>query len=230
MKRWLGCILMAVTVVSLAGCGIAGSSLGAEEKGKFVLFVGKETDTDKIIMNRIKKQFGVEVTLMNDVEVNDQKAKPYSLVVVSQSTNPNQIRNKFLFSTVPVIYSQTQALSYVGMSAEDAESGAVKGQTVQMKDGKHPLAAGLKDSVDVYKEEGQMGYGTPGKEAIVIATLPGDDQKASIFAYEKGAINEFGKPAAAREVFYYLQSGEEINQTEEGWKLFDAAIRWAMEE
>lgn len=227
MKRWFGLIVAVITFVTVTGCSMPGSSSDSEDRMKFVLFVGKETDTDKIIMNRIKKQFGVEVTLMNDVEVDEQKAKPYSLVFISQSANPNQIRNKFLYSSIPVMYNQIQALSYVGMTAENA-SGTAKGRTVQMIDGKHSLAAGLKGDVDVYKENGQMGYGIPGKEAIVIATLPDDPQKATIFAYEKGATNEFGKPAAAREVFYYLNSGEEINQTEDGWKLFDAAVGWAM--
>ncbi|MNY71739.1 hypothetical protein D3C86_2101490 [compost metagenome] len=72
-----------------------------------------------------------------------------------------------------------------------------------------------------------MGYAAPGAEAIVVATVPNEDQKATIFAYEKGVKNAKGDPVNTREVFFYLFNGEEINQTEAGWKLFDAAVKWA---
>jgi hypothetical protein len=217
-------------IFTTTACTKSNTTAGAEKKETFVLFVGTNSDSDKILMGHLEKQFGVLVTLMDAKEVNADKARPYSLVVISQSSNPNQIANKFLYSPVPVVYDLGSPLPFVGLTADDKSAyGAVKGKSVQIHDEKSPLAAGLKGTVDVYKADGQIGYGIPGKGAIVAATAADDPQKATIFAYDKGATTALGKPAAAREAFYYLQSGEEINQTDNGWKLFDAVIQWALQ-
>jgi hypothetical protein len=230
MKRTLGLLVAAALMVTATACGKDSTAAGAQKKETFVLFVGTNSDSDKIVMGHLEKQFGVLVTLMDAKEVNADKARPYQLVVVSQSANPNQIANKFLYSPIPVVYDLGSPLPFVGLTADDKSAfGAVKAKSVQIKDDKSPLAAGLKGSIDVYKQDGQIGYGIPGPGAIVAATVAGDPQKATVFAYDKGATTALGKPAAAREAFYYLQSGEEINQTDNGWKLFDAVIQWTMQ-
>ncbi|MBW7459228.1 hypothetical protein K0U00_34770, partial [Paenibacillus sepulcri] len=60
-----------------------------------------------------------------------------------------------------------------------------------------------------------------------IATAPDDDKKALICAYDTGAKNMIGNAAPARRVFFYLSPEDIIYHTDEGWKLFDAAIHWA---
>ena len=60
------------------------------------------------------------------------------------------------------------------------------------------------------------------------ATLPDEPQRAVIFAYEKGATmaNDFMAPA--RRVFFCLNNDTYDDLSEEGLKLFDAAVLWGL--
>ncbi|MDF2962649.1 MAG: thaumatin, pathosis-related protein [Paenibacillus sp.] len=245
MKRVLSLIMVSIMVFTLMACQavpagvekIANQQPSAntnktQSNGKKVLFVGRDGGGDAIVAKRLKEKHGLEVTLVGDKELKVEHADGHMLIYVSESVNSGKIRNIFVKTPVPVIYGEPQSTSDAGM-AEVESHGSLVGsnaiKTIQIKDSKHPLAAGLQNNVDVYKDNGKMGFAVPGKEAIIVATVPNEEQKATIFAYEKGVKNVKGEPVAAREVYFYMFNGEEINQTEDGWKLFDAAVRWTTE-
>lgn len=242
MKRLVNMMAVFLLMLSLMACTSAPVNLDiasnqpttpgkSQSNGKKVLFVGRDSGGDAIVTKRLKEVHGLEVTIITDKEVAPEKANGFALIYVSESVNSGKIRDNFIKSGVPVIYAEPQSTSDTGMTVTEGfgklDAGNVA-KTIQIKDSKHPLAAGLENQVDVYKANGKMGYAAPGAEAIVVATVPNEDQKATIFAYEKGVKNAKGDPVNTREVFFYLFNGEEINQTEAGWKLFDAAVRWTL--
>ncbi|MFE5320568.1 hypothetical protein ACFQ88_17810 [Paenibacillus sp. NPDC056579] len=233
MKRVLTLVMAAVMAAGLMACNAApaGTTDAAKAPGNKVLFVGKDGGGDAILIKRLKEVHKLEVTIVADKELTVDHAKGQSLIFVSESVNSGKIGDKFVNTPVPVIYAEPQSTSDTGMS-ETESYGSLTGsnaiKTIQIKDSKHQLAAGMQDKVDVYKDNGKMGFAIPGKEAAVIATVPGEEQKATIFAYEKGAKNVRGNTVAAREMYFYLFNGEEINQTDNGWKLFDAAVNWTL--
>ncbi|WP_159884905.1 hypothetical protein [Paenibacillus puerhi] len=229
MIRWLGSISLVLVLLLLVSCQSASTEAVKINVSNKTLLVGKESGGDAIIAKRLREVHGMEVTVIADKEVTKESSAGYGLVYVSESVNSGKIRDNFSSAPVPVIYAEVQATADIGLSPPESYGhlgGANAAKTIEIKDSKHPLAAGLEGKIDVYKENGKMGYATPGKEAIVIATVPGEDQNATIFAYEKGSKNEKGETVPAREMLYYLFYGEEINQTDDGWKLFDAAVRW----
>ncbi|MDR6880617.1 hypothetical protein [Bacillus sp. 3255] len=242
MKK-LSAAVMACMVLALSACSSVPtqqanvsnqpSSTNAaktQSNGKSVLFIGQEGGGDGIVIKRLKEKHGMNVTIVSDKEVTTEKANGFSLIYVSESVNSGKIKDKFVATPVPVIYDEPQVSADIGMSDPDMNGQLENGnaaKTIQIRNSEHALAAGLQNNVDVYKDNGKMGWVTPGKDAIVIATVPNDEMKATFVAYEKGVTNLKGKPVAAREVFFYLMNGEEINQTEDGWKLFDAAVNWA---
>lgn len=243
MKRLVSMVVVAIMVLTLMACETAPVNSNSvtnqptsqnksktQSNGKKVLFVGRDGGGDAIVTKRLKEVHDLEVTIISDKEVATAKANDYKLIYVSESVNSGKIRDSFVKTAVPVIYAEPQSTSDTGMTITDGfgklDAGNVA-KTIQIKNSKHQLAAGLENQVDVYKDNGKMGFATPGAEAIVVATVPNEEQKATIFAYEKGVKNAKGDPVIAREVFFYLFNGEEINQTESGWKLFDAAVNWA---
>ncbi|WP_248927532.1 hypothetical protein [Paenibacillus hamazuiensis] len=230
MKRFLVMSIVAAIVFVLTACsGAAPASKDTPAAGNKVLLVGRDGGGDAITTKRLREVHGFDVKIVSDKEVTSEHANGCVLVFVSESVNSGKIRDKFSKLPVPVIYTEGQSTSDTGMSVTDGYgslTGGNSAKTIQIKDSKHPLAAGLQNNVDVYKDNGKMGYATPGPEAIVVATVPNEDQKATIFAYEKGVKNAKGDVVTARELFFYMFEGEEINQTEDGWKLFDAAVRW----
>lgn len=226
MKRVLTLSVTVVLIVSMMACSSAETAT-APSNAKKLLYVKKnEGSNDPIIISHLKK-LGYQIMDTTDSVFKAEAANGYGVVFISDSVNSSRIDAKLKNSTVPVVYAKTQSVSIAGLTGilDYGELNDVK--TIQIKDSKHPLAAGLKDQVTVYNSIGKMGYAIPSKEAVIIATAQGDDKKAVIFGYEKGAKNIKNEVIPARQVFFYLPAGQEMNQTDNGWKLLDAAIQWA---
>ncbi|NOU96823.1 hypothetical protein GC093_26905 [Paenibacillus sp. LMG 31456] len=235
MKRLLALLAAAVMIVSIMGCSLSTgggpSSDGYSEANakKVMLIRKKEGSGDPFIISHLKK-LGYQVMDIVDSDFTVEKANGYGVIYVSESVNSSKIDVKLKSSTVPVVYAKAQAASDAGLVGVQKFGQDEELKTVQIIDSKHPIAAGLKDTVALYKEEGRVSYGLfPAKEASIIAQVSasGDNKKAAIFAYEKGAKNMSNAAVPARQVFFSMPSGEEIKLTDNGWKLFDAAIEWA---
>jgi hypothetical protein len=225
-------------MVSMAAC--SSSTLGkldtnekpnssTSAKAKKALFVGRESGGDALTVKHLKT-LGFEVAVTADKELTADEALKYALVFVSSTVNSGRVSNKLIASPVPVIYAESQNLGDVALSGKstDEDNGDFTGKTVAIKDANHPIAAGLKGNVDIYKQDGKIGFVVPSKEGIIVAAAPDDDRRAVICAFEKGTKNLKNESVPARQVFFYLVGGEEINQTDDGWKLFDAAVKWAV--
>ncbi|MDQ0875284.1 hypothetical protein QFZ77_003943 [Paenibacillus sp. V4I3] len=226
MKRVTALFVIVILLVSMMACSSTETAT-APSNAKKLLYVKKnEGSNDPIIISHLKK-LGYQVMDTTDSVFKADAANGYGVVFISDSVNSSRIDAQLKSSTVPVVYAKTQSVSIAGLTGilDYGELNDVN--TIQIKDNKHPLAAGLKDRVIVYNSNGKMGYAIPGKEAVIIATAQGDDKKAVIFGYEKGAKNVKNEPIPARQVFFYLPAGQEMNQTDEGWKLLDASIQWA---
>jgi hypothetical protein len=93
----------------------------------------------------------------------------------------------------------------------------------------HPLAAGLPaGDAHVYAPGNRVIYGIQlGPEAIKIATVKGHPDQFSIFAYEKGAMMVGGSRAPAKRIQFFWHRPPDV--TEDGKKLFRAAVRWALQ-
>ncbi len=94
---------------------------------------------------------------------------------------------------------------------------------------KHPLTAGLRGKVTVTTQKDRFRYVRPGGQAIIAATLDADPAKAAIVGYEAGArMARAGATAPARRVGLFLSAESASHFTDDGWKLLDAAVDWAM--
>jgi hypothetical protein len=235
MKRLLIVLTAVVMMVSMLGCSSsapASSQAGGYSEAnakKIMLIRKKEGSGDPFIISHLKK-LGYQVMDIVDSDFTVDKANGYGVIYVSESVNSSKIDPKLKTSTVPVVYAKAQSASDAGLVGiqKFGLDDAVK--TIQIIDSKHPIAAGLKDTVALYKEDGRVSYGLfPAKEASIIAQIPvsGDNKKSAIFAYEKGSRNMANEVVPARQVFFSMPSGEESKLTDNGWKLFDAAIEWA---
>lgn len=226
MKRFLALFIVGVLTVAMMACSSTETAT-APSNAKKLLYVKKnEGSNDPIIMSHLKK-LGYQVMDTTDSVFKAEAVNGYGVVFISDSVNSSKLDSQLKNSTVPVVYAKTQSVSIAGLTGilDYGQLNDVK--AIQIKDSKHPLAAGLKDQVTVYNSNGKMGYAIPGKEAVIIATAQGDDKKAVIFGYEKGAKNIKNEPIPARQVFFYLPAGQEMNLTDDGWKLLDASIQWA---
>ncbi|WP_028548333.1 hypothetical protein [Paenibacillus sp. UNC451MF] len=226
MKRIISILSIIVVVMMITAC--SSSVVSQEPVNKKALFVGREGGGDALAVKHLKG-LGYEVYVTADKDLTSDQALQYSLVFVSSTVNSGKVGNKLKNSPVPVIYAEAQNMGDVDLSGKesDVDQGDFTGKTIVIKKADHPMAAGLNGNVNVYQSEGKIGFIVPAKDGIVIASAPDDERRAVICAFDKGSKTLSNELVPARQVYFYLVGGEEINQTDDGWKLFDAAVQWA---
>lgn len=233
MKRFFTLFAVIMFTFALTACSGAGSSGAADEpaKAKKVLFVNQNlTGADNVLIKRLGKM-GFEVTEMPDENVKADSAEGYDLIFIANTARHGKVNGVFNTSKVPTFNLRSNYAFVAGVAAKQDDTGRMESQTkINIKDASHPIASGLSGTVDVYKINGYMGYVKPGPNAHIVATAADDDSKATIFVYEKGQTSTSltEAPLTARHVFFYLFSQEEVNQTEDSWKMFEAAVNYAM--
>ena len=224
-------------------------------QGKTILMiVGDENRTavpgqgtgDLFIRNRLEKLLGHKVILGVDsasVGVLQSAAESADLVIVSESTTSVALRDKLKPVTTPIISYEAFIQDEMGLTAKELPGDPGEPDKfnygVREKDtgidivmAGHPLSAGLKGHVEVYKESKEVTWGKVGKNAKVIATLTGKKEAAAIYVYDKGAELFDGTIAAGIRIGFFLEeenkTGTSNFMTAEGLRLFDAAIKFAL--
>ncbi|HZG85868.1 hypothetical protein [Paenibacillus sp.] len=229
MRKALTFIAMILAIVSLAACQKTEPAAVSLE-GKKLLYVEKASSGgDFLTVSQIKKM-GFEVTEIFDGDFTTESAEGFDLVFVSSSISSGKVGSKLYKSPVPVVYAEPQNISDIDLAGWDdtVDNGTVPGQTIAITNPDHPIAAGFSGNVDVYKSEGAIGFAKPGGDAQIVATAADDEQKAVVFAVEKGGKNLNGHPVPARQAFIYLDPDSVVYHTEDGWKLLEAVLTWAV--
>lgn len=248
-------LIASITFSANARSGDKNEGIEEGSQGKTILLiVGDENRTavpgqgtgDIFIRNRLEKVLGYKVILGIDNaspgELN-AAADSVDLVIVSESTTSALLRNKLKSVTTPVINYEAFIQDDMGLTSterpgdpgepEDFNYGVRKSDTgidIVMPD--HPLAAGLKGHVNIYRESREVSWGKVGKDAKVIATLTGKKEAAVIYIYNKGAELFDGTMAAGMRIGFFLEeenkTGTSNFMTGEGLLLFDAAVKFAL--
>ena len=189
-------LLAGLTIVTSANS--SGSCKNGDEaiQGKTILMVvGDENRTavpgqgtgDLFIRNRLEKVLGHKVILgVDSVSAGELQsaAESADLVIVSESTTSVKLRDKLKAVTTPIISYEAFIQDEMGLTTKELPGDPGEpdkfnygvrekdtGIDIVMPD--HPLAAGLKGHVTVYKEAKEVTWGKVGKSAKVIATLTG---------------------------------------------------------
>lgn len=205
-------------------------------KGKKVLLVGRDSEPlpaeDVAIADRLKGM-GFNVTHLSDRELTADATKGYDLIYISQTTNSKFLKTGAMKEVaIPTVYVKSHGMFYLGLSSQEEGTTVKKLKSVEIVDSKHKVAGGLSGTVDVYTETGDnfgVSYGIPGKEAKVIATVPGDHTKAALYYYDKGAKADNGYEVKARLSYYYWSNGMQDTSTDAGWKLWDNIVLWTLQ-
>lgn len=225
------------------------------QRRTILMIVGDDNETvepghgtgDVFIRNHLEKVLGHEVILFIETESQsmlNEAVELTDLVIVSESVFSLRLRDKLKSVTVPVINYEAFIQDEMGMTAQEPSGDPGEPEDfaygVRDKDtgidiimSGHPLAAGLKGNVTIYKEPKQVTWGKVGEGAKVIATLTGKKEAAVIYLYDKGARLYDGTEAAGMRIGFFLEeeniTGTSNFMTEDGLHLFDAAVKFALE-
>jgi hypothetical protein len=248
-------LLAGISFSTNAGTRDQNKEIEEAAQGKTILMiVGDDNRTvvpgqgtgDLFIRNRLEKVLGHKVILgIDSASLGKLKAAAESadLVIVSESSTSMLLKDKLKSVKTPLISYEAFIQDEMGLTAierpgdpgepENFNYGVREKDTgIDIVMPGHPLAAGLKGYIKIYREPREVTWGKVGKNAKVIATLAGKKEAAVIYIYNKGAVLFDGTIAAGMRIGFFLEeenvTGSSNLMTEEGLRLFDAAVKFAL--
>ena len=230
---------------------------GAPSTGKnIVMICGNENQTvlnctsigDVFVKNHLELDMGHKVIRVPHDTAADKMlafANAADLVIVVESVGSGTVGTKIVSTPTPVLTSEAFLQDEFGLvnpkgkpldpGLPDAGAfGAIENQTaINITNPGHPLAAGLKGRVQVYRFPREMNWGketAPSVEAI--ATLTDYPTAKLIYLVRKGAKLYDGTPAPGLRVQFFVENDNETGtvnlMTADGLRLWDAAINYAL--
>ncbi len=193
-----------------------------------VMFVVGDEDLDsedQRIKSHLEQQLGFAITVFADEDADKPElANPFDLVLVSSSVDPRVLGNDLESVKVPLMTWDPFMFNKLGMTSGEINTGfgftteAFPKITVSAMD--HPMAAGIgRANVALYSITQPLPFGKPEEDAIIVAKA-GDD--AILFGYDIDGTTTSRRTAfPLRDKFLHLLS-------DEGWKMFDAAVLWTL--
>jgi len=189
------------------------------------------TSFEPDIVDRLES-LGYVLTVVNDQWTTRADAAPGKDLLYIAESGGSANADPFKVFAIPAIMSEA-----FGWDNWDWATGTAAWVTTQTQitivDPAHPLAAGLSGTVTVYNTptdiQGKAVAELTAPGVHVVATIAGDPTQAVLVAVEKGGALLNGRFAPERQVglFFGAPVGSTVGiVTNEGWRLFDAAIRW----
>lgn len=234
-----GTCRLAVFAVSLVFCISAMCVARAQNpvfNGRKLLLVAAISSATAPVDNDIRKHFeslGMKVTMVSDID--PPSAEGYDLVFIASDVKAKTITYTYRNTTVPIFTAKPWLLDFLGMVGYEpqkdyGEDTKAEQSFLWLVNAPHPIQASFPNGMFMPVKHAIKTYnwGLPEPSAQVIAFLPGEPNKAVVFAYEKGVYMESEFVAPARRVFYGLSPQGFGELTSDGVKLFDACAAWAL--
>ncbi|ENV09757.1 hypothetical protein F966_02417 [Acinetobacter higginsii] len=191
---------------------------------------GASFATDVAIQNYLQRK-GYQVELL-DQSISPNSLKNTDLVIISSTVASKNLQLGWRQLPIPLMTWENDYLDDLAMTGKriDTDFGEVeKERYLWLVNAPHPLSAHLSAGTrNVYKAQAPMSWGKPGLGATIIATIYGQPEKVAIWGYEKGATMDYESLAPAKRLMFFLNNETFSNLSEDGLKLFDAAIQWSL--
>lgn len=193
---------------------------------------------DRFVDSRLW-QLGFKVDVRHFDEVQPEDLEDRALVIVSIFAygvgEPAIEALGLAKAPVPVLCLEPAGYPVLRMTGEKTVGDhgfTTTSPEAEIVNSKHPLAAGLTGS-SAHLRYRMMGWGRPGPGAAVIAQLPGQPERAVLFAYDFAQPlvphrEEQATLAPARRVGLFLDPIATTSDATDGWKLFEAAVDWCV--
>jgi hypothetical protein len=187
---------------------------------------------DQLLQRRLES-LGFEVRIRGSASPIDDEVRHARIVLISSTIESVDVSARYRDLPVPILVSDTDLLDELGMAglSVDGDTGVETDYPVDVaiKHPSHPLAAGLAGEVRVLSERATIRWARPTAFAAWTATLPHAGSRAVLYGYERGA-RMYGLSAPARRVGFFLHDATATVLNDNGWALFDAAVRWCADD
>jgi hypothetical protein len=176
---------------------------------------------------------------------NAEHADTFDCAIASSTIKSSLIGGVFQDTETPFILHEVYVAGEMGLSKENTEvldsttSTTVVTDTgyqrykyhntsITMINSTHPLSAGLSGTFRWSSDTSGIKWIIPAESATNIAHVEGLPDHIVLCGYERGDTLYDSSIAVGRRVVFGLNDENPITFTEDGWKLFDATIEWAL--
>lgn len=189
---------------------------------------------DQAVANHLG-ELGFTVTTVDDNLAQSSQAFGRKVVIISSTVVSGTVSTTFRDTNVPVLLWEQANQDDFGLTADEenvTRGGTDPDQTdLEIVLSDHPLSAGLPlGGVTVSDMPTGFNWGQPNENAIIAATINGQADRAALYGYETGDELFDGFFAPARRVMVFLNEQSFTTLTENGRRLFNGALSWAIEE
>jgi hypothetical protein len=192
--------------------------------------------SDAGLKNRLES-FGFQVAVIDDSASTPDDALFNVLIITASTVSSGNVTTKFRDAAVPVLNWEQALQDDYAMTGNNTDPllgvvdrGETTNQTsITIVTDAHPLAAGLaRGTRPVTTEPTTFTWGVPAPSATIIAAMTDDPTQAALYAYDTGASMVGGFVAPARRVHIFQQDNAFAVLNQDGLKLVEAALSWAM--
>lgn len=154
------------------------------------------------------------------------------LVILTETCASATVGIKYRDVTIPVINLEPALMDDMRMTGPESGTAYEQnaGSQINIVDPAHPMAAGLSGLVTAVtgnSADSFMVWGVPAEAAQKVATLMGMPTRFTIFGYPTGAMM-VGQAATARRVGFFAGNAALERLNDNGVKLINAAVDWAL--
>jgi len=181
--------------------------------------------SDQVIIDRLTCQ-GYSVTTVDDHLCRLSDAEGYGMVMVSSTVSSIVIGD--MFKSIGIPFFTWEAELYDDMDMALNYGSEIMNNTITVVEPAHGAAGGQVGRTILSSELQKVSWGKPTLSASIVATMPADKERATVFAYEKGDALIRGN-AAGKRIGICLSDYTALTMTQEGWDVFDGAVHWAFE-
>jgi len=227
--------ISSVLVIALGTFAASAQQSNPIFKGKKVLLVAAIPSPTAAVAANIKKHFeslGMTVNMVPDVD--PPAADGYDLVFLASDVKAKTVTNSYRTTTVPIFTMKPWLLDFLGMTGyqpqkDYGEDEKEEQSFLWLVNAPNPIQAGFPNGMFMPIKHAKIyNWGRPLPSAQVIAFLPDEPEKGSIFAYEKGVCGDHEFVMPSRRVFFGLAPDQFDLLIPDGMKLFDSCAAWAL--
>jgi acetyl esterase/lipase len=202
--------------------------------GRFGLYIAADTDPISSEQEILSTALAAGIVLNpkddDSIAVTGPESDKVDVILLSDTVNKNKIGDAYRDVLVPVMILETGMFDKMGMTAVRAYGIERSVERLTITNGEHPLSGGLGVGPQtVFSQPASMNWGKPGEQAVKIASIDGDPEKVTIFAYESGSTMMDGFIAPARRMGYFIASSNVPVLTDASRQLLTAALAWLMD-
>jgi hypothetical protein len=188
-----------------------------------------KADSNATFMSKKLREYGLRVKIIDDrdVELSDT-AGVTAIIISSSATLPN---NPTMFKNIPIpvlvingAFTFSMGLTDSVYNEDFGRSALLNNYNVNMG----PLSGGLESIVPILTKNMAFRWGKNSSSGHVVATLPYDTTRASIFYYKTGDTMVNAIAPSKRGAFLFEPSCPYFF-TKEAWLLFRNMVQWIVD-